>query len=135
MKTGTVFIAWLVVVFLLGGCSIRRDITRNPGDMTDFVPGQVYELKQSTWVWKGRLMTLREKEPLDSEGIVPAGTRLAISKIEFNKSFETGPYTKVYSEILTGNFRGQTIDVSVISNSTQSGYTKRDPEMLVPVED
>ena len=49
-------------------------------------------------------------------------------------SAEVGTYTDVFAEVLTGEHSGKTVNVGVISKILKSGYAKRDPEMLEPVE-
>ena len=102
--------------------------------MTDFVTGQVYVLKIPVWIWNGSLMTLRDKEPADSEGVLSSGTKLVVRKAVVFRSPEVGTSTEVFAEVLTGDRKGKTVNVSRISQVLKTGYTKRDPTMLEPVE-
>ena len=101
--------------------------------MTDFIVGQVYSLQKAVWLSHGNLMTLRDKEPHDSQGVMAPGARLAVRKVVVHRSPEIGTYTDVFAEVLTGQHKGKTVNVGVISKISKTGYTKRDPEMLEPV--
>jgi hypothetical protein len=128
--------AFFLSVLLVGvaSCSSTTDITKNPTAMTDFVVGQVYALKQACWMRGQVLLTLRGKEPADSEGTLSAGTKLVIRKVLVERSSEVGTYTDVFAEALTGEHRGKTVSVGTISKITKTGYAKCDPEMLERVE-
>lgn len=115
-------------------CSSTTDITKNPSQMTDFVVGQVYALKKPCWIRGRALLTLRGKEPADSEGILNSGTQLVVRKVVVERSSEVGTYTDVFVEVLTGEHSGNNVNVWVISKILTTGYAKRDPEMLEPVE-
>lgn len=115
-------------------CSSTTDVTKNPAPMTDFVVGQVYSLKRAAYLLQGSLMTLRQKEPADSEGIMNPGARLVVRKVVVFRSAEVGTTTEVHAEILTGEHKGRTVSVTAVSEVLKTGYTKRKPEMLVPVD-
>jgi hypothetical protein len=130
MKMLSIALMTLAIV----SCSSTTDITKNPSTMTDFAVGQVYALKKPCWMRGKALLTLRGKEPADSEGILSAGTKLVVRKVVVERSPEVGTYTDVFAEVLTGEHSGKTVNVGVISKILKSGYAKRDPEMLEPVE-
>jgi hypothetical protein len=132
MSMRTFFIGVLLLAVV--SCSSTTDITKNPAAMTDFVTGQVYVLKIPVWIWNGSLMTLRDKEPADSEGVLSSGTKLVVRKAVVFRSPEVGTSTEVFAEVLTGDRKGKTVNVSRISQVLKTGYTKRDPTMLEPVE-
>src|SRR6266446_3102654 len=125
----------LIAILLLAGasCSSTTDITKNSGAMTDFVIGQVYALKKSAWIWNGMLMTLRDKEPADSEGVLGTGTKLIVRKAVVSRSPEVGTSAEVFAEVVTGDHKGRTVNVSRISQVLKTGYTKSDPTMIEPV--
>jgi hypothetical protein len=112
-------------------CSSTTDITNNAARMTDFVFGQTYELKKPAYVWKGRLMP---RELADSEATLASGTILAIRKVEVDHSPEMGTITDVFAEVVAGQSKGRVVNVTWISEVLKTGYTKRNPEMLQPVE-
>ena len=120
---------WVVV-----SCSSATDMTRNPARMTDFTVGQVYSTKKPTFLLHGSLMTLREKEPADSEGVMVLGARLVVRKVVVFRSPEVGMTTEVYAEVLTGEHKGRTVSLTAISESSKTGYTRRMPEVLELVE-
>jgi hypothetical protein len=132
MSMRTFFIGAMLLAVV--SCSSTTDITRNPAAMTDFVIGQVYALKKPVWISEGTLLTLRGKEPADSEGVLNPGTKFVVRKAVVERGLEMGTSTEVYAEILTGERKGKTVNVSVISQRMKTGYTKRDPTMLEPVE-
>jgi hypothetical protein len=115
-------------------CSCATDITRNPARMTDFIVGQVYSTKKPTFLLRGSLMTLREKEPAGSEGLVNLGARLVVLKVVVFRSPEVGTTTEVYAEVLTGEHKGITVSLTGVSESLKTGYTRRMPEVLELVE-
>lgn len=102
--------------------------------MTDFIIGQVYALKKPVWISEGTLLTLRGKEPADSEGVLNPGTKFVVRKAVVERGLEMGTSTEVYAEVLTGERKGETVKVSVISQRMKTGYTKRDAEMLKSIE-
>ena len=122
-----------ILLLAVVSCSSTTDITKNPAAMTDFVMGQVYALKKAVWIRQGTLLTLRGKEPADSEGILSPGTKLVVRKAVVERSLEVGTYTDVFAEVLSGEHKGKTVNVGVISEVLKTGYTKRDPTMLEPV--
>ncbi len=126
----TLLAALLVIVC----CSCTTDITKNPTSRTDFITGGIYEIKRAVWVRNGSLMTLRDKEPLDSEGRIGPGTRVVVRQIMLFRSPEMGTHTEVFAEVLSGDFKGRTVDLSVISERSPTGYTRRDPAMLEAVQ-
>ena len=130
MKSLSIALLLLAVV----SCSSTTDMTKNSAQMTDFVVGQVYSLKKPTFLLHGSLMTLRQKEPADSEGVMSPGARLVVRKVVVFRSPEVGTTTEVYAEVLTGEHKGKTVSVTAISEILRTGYTKRKPEMLEPVE-
>jgi hypothetical protein len=132
MRMRIIFIGILLLSVV--SCSSTTDITKNPAAMTDFVMGQVYALKKAVWIREGTLLTLRGKEPAGSEGILSPGTKLVVRKAVVERSLEVGTYTDVFAEVLSGEHRGKTVNVGVISEVLKTGYTKRDPTMLEPVE-
>ncbi len=123
-----------VLAVCLSSCESTTDITKNPGRMTDFVVGQTYQLKKSVWLWHGSLMTLRGKEPVDSEGSIPVGERVCVRQVVVFRSPEVGTTTEVYAEVLGGSRKGRTVSVTGISDVLKTGYTKRDPSILEPVD-
>jgi hypothetical protein len=130
MKTFLISLLALAAV----SCSSTTDITRSPAQMTDFVVGQVYSLKKSTYLLHGSLMTLRKKEPADSDGVINPGTGLVVRKVVVFRSPEVGTTTEVYAEVLSGEYKGKTVSVTAISEVLKTGYTKRNPVMLELVE-
>ena len=122
-----------ILLHVLVSCSSTTDITRNTASMTDFVIGQVYVLKKPVWISKGALLTLRGKEPTDSEGILNSGTKFVARKAVVERDYEMGTSTEVFAEVLTGEHKGETMKISVISQRMKTGYTRRDPEMLEPI--
>ena len=57
-----------------------------------------------------------------------------VRKVVVERSPEVGTYTDVFAEVLTGEHKGKTVNLGVISEVLKSGYTKRTPEMLESVE-
>lgn len=122
-----------LVLLVLAACSSTTDITKNPAQMTDFVVGQVYCLKKSVYLLHGSLMTLRQKEPADSEGVMNPGARVVVRKVVMFRSPEVGTTTEVYAEVLTGEHTGKTVSVTEISEILKTGFTRRKPEALEPI--
>ena len=123
---------YTLLALILSSCT--TEVTQNPASATDFVVGQAYELKRPAWMRNGALLTLRDKEAADSEGVLSPGTRLLVRKVEILRGPEHGTTTEVYAEIISGNSKGKIVDISVISERLKTGFTKRDPEMLRVVE-
>lgn len=115
-------------------CSCTTDVTKSPSTRTDFVVGQSYELKKSTYLLHGSLMTLREKAPADSEGTIPPGERVVVRKVRVFRSPELGTTTEVFAEVLSGSYKGRSVSLTAVSHVSASGYTQRDPSMLEIVE-
>jgi hypothetical protein len=130
MKTA-LFASLLLVI---ASCNGTTDITRDPSAMSDFIVGKVYELKKAVWIRDQAMLTLRGKEPADSKGVLVPGTLLVVRKVAVERSREVGPYTDVFMEVLTGEHAGKVLNAGVISETLKTGFTKRDPEMLEPVE-
>lgn len=130
MKVLLISLLLLAVV----SCSSTTDMGRDTAQMTDFMVGQVYSLKKPTFLLHGSLMTLGRIEPADSEGVMGAGARLVVRKVVVFRSPEVGTTTEVYAEVLTGEHKGSTVSVTAISEALKTGYTKREPEVLEPVE-
>lgn len=126
----SIFLSLLLVT--AASCSSTSDITRNPAKMTDFVVGQIYELKKPVFLLHGTIMDL-DKKPVDSEGELNPGTKLAVRQVVVQRSLEVGTYTDVFAEVLGGKQKGKIVNVGVISEVLKTGYTKRDPTMLEPV--
>ena len=124
-----------LMTLMLVSCNSATNITIRPNEMTDFVIGQVYVLKKPCWMHGKALFTLREKEPADSEGILSAGTKLVVRKVVVEHGVEVGTYTDVFCDVLTGEYSGTSVNVGVISTILKSGYAKRDPEILKPLEE
>lgn len=103
--------------------------------MTNFVVGQVYELRRPCWMRERTLLTFHGREPADSEGMLRSGTKIQIQKVVVERGPEVGTYTDVFAEVLTGEHKGKIVNVGVISKILKNGYAKRDPEMLEPVRD
>ena len=101
--------------------------------MTDFMTGQRYKLKNPVYLWAGKLMPLKAKEPLDSEGLLDPGTTLAVRKVEVVRAPEMGTVTDVFAEVLTGPQKGKRVNITWISKTLKNGYTKRDPTVLEPL--
>jgi len=125
--------AFFTSLLLLGvvSCSSTTDVTKNSAQVTDFLVGRTYQLTRPAYVWKGRLFP---KDLAGSEGVVSAGTKLAVRKVVVFRSPEVGPYAVVYFEVLTGELTGKTLDFNGRPGRSQPNYLKRDPEMLEPVE-
>ena len=124
----------IAICVIMVACGCQSDVTKNPTRWTDFAVGRVYELEKPVFILAGGLMTWRGQEPLDSEGKLIPGTKLLIKQAVVFRSPEIGTYTQVYAEVLDGEKKGRTVSVTHISEWLQSGYTKRDPEMLKLVE-
>ena len=123
-----------ILAMCLSACESTTDITKNPARMTDFVVGETYQLKKPVWLSHGSLMTLRDREPSDSEGVLGSGERVRIRQVVVFRSPEVGTTTEVYAEVLTGSHKGMTVSVTVISDVLKTGYTKRRPSMLGTVD-
>src|SRR5512138_995506 len=124
----------ILAVMLLAtvSCSTRKDVTKNPGRWTDYVPGQVYVLKKPAVYQAGMLARPRPRSPLGDEVMINPGELLIVRKIEMSRSLEIGTFVQVYTEFLTGKYKSQTAEVMFISKD-EPRYTRRDPEMLEPV--
>jgi len=129
-----VTIVMMLTIALVATVSCVTDISKNPSATTDFIPGQVYELKQSVYLVRGSLMQLK-KRSADSEGELNSGTRLIVRKIEKLKEPELGTVTDVFAEVLSGKLRGRIVNLITISESSRAGYTKRKPDMLELVKE
>jgi hypothetical protein len=117
------------VVIALSSCT--TDVTRHPAAMTDYVVGQHYELKQPAYIWNGRLVP---RALYNSGGMLTNGTRLAVRRVQVDRSPEMGTLTDVFAEIVNGESKGKTVNITWVSEVMKTGYTKRDPRMLEPVE-
>jgi hypothetical protein len=101
--------------------------------MTDYVVGATYELRQPAYFWNGVLMG---RYLADSNGMLPAGSRLVVRRVVVERAPEMGTFTDIYAEILTGEQKGKTVSISFISRpSDKKGYVGRDPQMLSLVEE
>jgi hypothetical protein len=123
---------YTLLILILSSCT--TEVTQNPSSATDFVLGQAYELKRPAWMKNGALLTLRDKAPPDSEGVLSQGTKLLVRKVERMRGPEHGTTTEVYAEVISGSFKGKIVDISVISERLKTGFTRRDPEMLTLIE-
>ncbi len=132
----------------MASCSSTQDVTKNPSAMTDFIVGQTYKLKQPVFVHGGKLKNLgqmgtpktleefKAKRPSFVEGVLEAGTGVTIRRVEIFREPMTGNVTDVFGEILSGEQKGKLVNVTWISKQDlKTGYTKRDPTILEPLED
>jgi len=69
----------------------------------DFVTGASYELKKPAYIWAGKLVLLKAKEPADSQGVVKPGNRHHSPKDRNFREPMTGNVTDVFGEVLSGN--------------------------------
>jgi hypothetical protein len=127
------FAALMALAFVLAGCT--TDITKHPSSHTDFIVGQVYQLKKPVYLWGGKLMLIRsENPPANSEGVFAIGTTFVVRKVQVFRGPEVGTVTDVFAEVLSGQYKGMTVNITWVSNDLSTGYTKRDPDTLEPVE-
>ena len=139
-KTKSIF----CVIFLLDamlfwvGCKSTRDRTADADRYSDYLIGQVYEIRTYVFIHKfnrndakeiGTLEKLGEsgtvadaQKFIEAEernvqviGLVTPGQKLAIVRILENRSPTIGPVLHVYAKIKEGKFDGMIVDLSMLS--------------------
>ena len=131
--------------FVLTACTTTRDITDNPGKMTDFRQGQEYRLKEAIYSQGGGLLCrfygdtalehkYRTAKPSWIDGVLDAGTLFQIQKITVTRSPETGKDTEIFAEVLSGDWKGRIVPITGLSTLKQGGSVVWDPNMLEPVK-
>ena len=118
----------LFVILLFCGCT--TDISKDPSRRTNYVVGATYELKVTGYLSGGYLHNKRVRIAGASEGVLPPATRLVVRKVTYyHLNPETGPYTSVYAEILTGEHTGHTVEISFFTGSSFA-FVRQDPELI-----
>lgn len=115
------------LVWLIVSCRFSRDLTSNPSSVTDFIVGEVYELNGPVYIWRGILCP---RERIGAEGIVEAGSRITVYRVEVKPSIKLGAYSILYFEVLTGKHAGRRIPLYSRFGDSEPDFVKADPELF-----
>ena len=138
----TVFVI-LSGLLTLTACTSTQDVTAHPEKWTDFREGKIYQLKLAVYAQRGMMLCkfygdkeleqkYRTAKPSWIEGFFERGTLIKIKKITVTRAPETGIDVEIFGEILSGNYKGETVTITRISTLKYGGPVVRDPDMLEP---
>lgn len=124
-----------VVLGLTGCFAFNQDWTQKPATKTDYVPGRYYQLLANVFFSSGRQDSVLSRKILgDSDSMLDAGTRLRVTTVHYNgDSFETGFFTTVRAEVVTGPFKGRSFNISFLSDGS-AAFIARNRTVLEPVD-
>src|SRR6185436_3963868 len=110
------------------------DISKDSSRRTDYVVGATYELKGPAYLSGDSLHSKRVRIAGATESELAPSTKLVVRKVTYyHLNPETGPYTSVYAEILTGEHSGQTVNISFLTGSAFA-FVRQDPEIIKRVK-
>jgi hypothetical protein len=126
----------IALLSLLAGCQ-TRDVSRRPGELTDFRVGQVHQLKVRAYILAhtGLVMTMeeaRQRPPAEAEALLEPGTYFKVRQIISANDRAAGPRTEIYSEIVSGPNKGRVVNLRTASLEDGRGATRRNPAVLEP---
>ena len=169
MKT-SVQVLFLACLLLQGGCLserpaeimlsslLDRDVTRSPGQATDFVPGQVYELEHPVFLEKYDREDKREIPALARlgyggtssdleefkrknlgwrmvQGLVMPGERVRVTRFMLNRVPRLGTFFDVFGVIDSGEYQGTEVQLNFLTKEGNlAGSAHVNPEYLAPVQ-
>lgn len=133
------------------GCASRRDLTPR----TDYQAGTTYRVVKPVFLFVfhkddrgetpklaplGYSATPKSVEevvramPNDPQiaGLLAEGVLIRISSAKAQYAFGIGTFTKVEAVVVSGNYTGRVVDLSLISRGFAQGAAFVDPEYLVP---
>ena len=120
---------------LASGCS-TQDMSQNPGAVTDYRVGNIYQLKVDAFLLSktGLLITVQEASQRPEAAVeakLPAGTFFKLRQVVSVRGDE--PRTEIYAEVITGANTGRIVNLRTASlTDSRRGTTRRDPTVLEP---
>jgi hypothetical protein len=135
-QASAVVILIVLLLSLFTGCT-THDMSRHPGEVTDFRVGQVYQLKVRAYILAhtGLVMTMaeaRQRPPAEAEALLEPGTYFKVRQIVSVNDRTAGPRTEIYSEIISGPNKGRVVNLRTASLDEGRGTTRRNPAVLEP---
>lgn len=147
-----------MMAFGVFGCNTSRDITNQVGARTDYVVGQIYQLKKPVFLFmydrnsvseipsleklgsSGTPLNLeefRQKASSDPQvaGLLMPGDQVRVTKFREHSSPTIGKFLDVLAVIIAGDNTGKVVELSMISKEGLPSYSVFvNPEYLVPVK-